>query len=82
MAVPDKIVVADKLARIERAWDPKVIAELNGQEVKLARLKGEFDWHLHEREDELFYVLGGRFRMEFRARAASSTAPSPTRRRR
>jgi mannose-6-phosphate isomerase-like protein (cupin superfamily) len=69
MAVPDKIVVADKLARIERAWDPKVIAELNGQEVKLARLKGEFDWHLHEREDELFYVLGGRFRMEFRDRS-------------
>jgi mannose-6-phosphate isomerase-like protein (cupin superfamily) len=64
----DKIVVAEKLARIARPWEPKIVAELNGQHVKLARLKGEFTWHHHEHEDELFYVLGGRFRMEFRDR--------------
>ncbi len=61
-----KINVRDKLSKITQHWDPKVIAELNGQEVKLARLKGEFVWHLHENEDELFYVLKGVLAMEFR----------------
>jgi mannose-6-phosphate isomerase-like protein (cupin superfamily) len=65
----DKVVVSDKLARIARPWEPKVVAELNGQHVKLVRFTGEFTWHHHEREDELFYVLGGRFRMEFRDRS-------------
>lgn len=47
-------------------WRPKVVAELNGQEVKLVKFKGEFVWHHHENQDELFLVWKGRFRVEFR----------------
>jgi mannose-6-phosphate isomerase-like protein (cupin superfamily) len=64
----DKVNVAQKLARITDHWSPKVVGELNGQEVKLVKFQGEFIWHHHEREDELFYVVHGRFRMEFRDR--------------
>ena len=65
----DKISLADKLAQIHEHWRPKVIGELNGQEVKLVKFQGEFVWHKHDAEDELFLVIGGRFRMEFRDRA-------------
>jgi mannose-6-phosphate isomerase-like protein (cupin superfamily) len=58
----------DKLARIDRHWSPRILAELNGQHLKIAKLKGEFVWHHHELEDELFLVLEGRLRMEFRDR--------------
>jgi len=64
----DKISLADKLAQIHEHWRPKVIGELNGQEVKLVKFQGEFVWHKHDAEDELFLVIGGRFRMEFRDR--------------
>jgi mannose-6-phosphate isomerase-like protein (cupin superfamily) len=64
----ERINLADKLARIHEHWRPRVIAELNGQEVKLVKFRGEFVWHKHEREDELFLVIGGRFRLEFRDR--------------
>jgi mannose-6-phosphate isomerase-like protein (cupin superfamily) len=64
----DKINVADKLALIAEHWRPKVIAELNGQEVKLVKFQGTFVWHHHEREDELFLGVRGRFRVEFRDR--------------
>ncbi len=64
----DKIVVAAKLKLFSDHWQPRVIAELNGQQVKLAKLLGAFDWHHHEAEDELFYVLEGRLRMELRDR--------------
>ena len=47
-------------------WSPKVVGELNGQHVKLVKFQGEFVWHHHEDEDELFLVVKGRFRMEFR----------------
>jgi mannose-6-phosphate isomerase-like protein (cupin superfamily) len=56
------------LARIAAPWDPHVVGDLNGQHVKLVKLHGEFVWHHHEREDELFLVLRGRFRMDFRDR--------------
>lgn len=49
-------------------WNPRIVGELNGQHVKLAKFKGEFIWHHHEREDELFYVVKGRLRMQFRDR--------------
>ena len=65
----DKISLADKLAQIHEHWRPKVIGELNGQEVKLVKFQGEFVWHKHDAEDELFLVIDGRFRMEFRDRA-------------
>ncbi|MEO8770702.1 MAG: cupin domain-containing protein [Ferruginibacter sp.] len=47
-------------------WSPKVIGELNGQAVKLAKVKGEFVWHDHKNEDELFFVVKGKLKIEFR----------------
>ncbi len=64
----NRIHLADKLALFSSHWDPKIIAELNGQHVKLAKIHGEFVWHHHEHEDELFLVLRGSFRMEYRDR--------------
>jgi len=61
-----KIQLEEKLSRFSEHWQPKIIAELNGQQVKLAKFQGPFVWHHHENEDELFLVLKGRFRMEFR----------------
>ena len=65
----EKVNVRDKLALFEELWSPKVVGELNGQHVKLVKLLGEFVWHHHEEEDELFLVVEGRFRMEFRDRS-------------
>jgi mannose-6-phosphate isomerase-like protein (cupin superfamily) len=64
----DKVNIADKFAKISEYWKPYIAAELNGQYVKLDKLKGEFVFHHHENEDELFLVVKGRFRMEFRDR--------------
>src|ERR1700692_2801676 len=63
----NKINLAEKLATISEYWKPYIAAELNGQLVKLDKLKGEFVWHHHENEDEMFLVVKGRFRIEFRA---------------
>lgn len=65
----DKINLAEKFARFSEHWSPKIVAELNGQHVKLVKLRGEFVWHHHEHEDELFFVVRGSFRMEFRDRS-------------
>ncbi|MEP6619654.1 MAG: cupin domain-containing protein [bacterium] len=59
-------MLADKLALFSEHWQPRIIGELNGQQVKLAKFQGAFDWHHHEHEDELFLVLRGTFRMELR----------------
>ena len=66
--VLEKIVLADKLAAFTDHWRPRIIGELNGQHVKLAKFAGEFVWHRHDQEDELFLVVRGRFRMELRDR--------------
>jgi mannose-6-phosphate isomerase-like protein (cupin superfamily) len=66
--MPEKVNIADKFAKISEYWKPYVAAELNGQLVKLDKLKGEFIWHHHEHEDELFLCVKGRFRIEFRDR--------------
>jgi mannose-6-phosphate isomerase-like protein (cupin superfamily) len=66
---PAVVDLAEKLARITKPWTPGIVAELNGQHVKLVKLLGEFVWHSHEHEDELFLVLDGSLRMEFRDRA-------------
>ena len=63
----DKINIASKFSQIHEYWKPYIAAELNGQYVKLDKLKGEFIFHHHENEDEMFLVVKGRFRMEFRA---------------
>jgi len=60
------INLAQKVELINEYWDPKIIAELNGQHVKIAKIKGQFLWHSHENEDELFYVLSGELVMHFR----------------
>jgi mannose-6-phosphate isomerase-like protein (cupin superfamily) len=67
-ATPDKVNLADKLARFSTHYDPKIVGELNGQHVKLVKFKGEFVWHSHETEDEMFLVLKGAFDMQFRDR--------------
>ena len=64
----EKVVLAEKLASIADCWKPHVVAELNGQLVKLVKLEGEFVWHHHELEDELFLVVSGRLEMRFRDR--------------
>ncbi len=64
----DKINLREKLSLFSDHWHPRLLAELNGQHVKIAKILGEFDWHTHEKEDELFLVIQGRFRMEFRDR--------------
>ena len=65
----EKINLAEKLRLIHEHWRPKVVGELNGQEVKLVKFQGTFVWHHHEQEDELFLGIRGRFRVELRDRA-------------
>ena len=61
-----KVNLVEKFNEIHEYWKPYIAAELNGQHVKLDKLKGEFIWHHHPNEDEMFLVVKGRFRMEFR----------------
>ena len=68
------IDIADKFAAIEEHWRPKVAAQLNGQDMRLVKIKGEFPWHSHPEADEMFLVWKGRFRMEFRDRAVDLAA--------
>jgi mannose-6-phosphate isomerase-like protein (cupin superfamily) len=62
----EKINLADKLSLFSDYFNPKVVGELNGQQVKLVKFKGPFVWHHHDHEDELFFVVNGSFDMEFR----------------
>lgn len=62
----DKINIAQKLALFTDYWNPRIAGELNGQHIKLAKFKGEFVWHKHENEDEMFMVIKGEFAMELR----------------
>ncbi len=68
MASVEKVNIAKKLSLFSDHWSPKIVGELNGQHVKLVKLLGEFVWHHHDEEDELFLVVVGRFKMEFRDR--------------
>jgi len=68
LASVDKVNIAEKLSLFDERWSPKIVGELNGQHVKLVKLLGEFVWHHHDEEDEMFLVVDGRFRMEFRDR--------------
>jgi len=64
----EKVNLAEKFAVFSEHWRPKVVGELNGQEVKIVKFQGQFVWHKHEAEDELFLAWRGRFRVEFRDR--------------
>lgn len=65
----EKVNLEEKFALLSEHWRPKVVGELNGQEVKLVKFQGAFPWHHHENEDELFLAVKGNFRLEFRDRA-------------
>lgn len=68
----DKINLNQKLSLINDHWNPRIIGELNGQYLKLVKFAGPFTWHHHETEDEMFLVVKGRFRMEFREAKGNS----------
>ncbi len=68
MSAPDKVSLREAFARFTDHWNPRIAGELNGQQIRLAKFQGEFVWHQHADEDELFLVVNGRFRMEFRDR--------------
>ncbi len=69
----DKINLAEKLGLISQHWKPHIVGELNNQQVKLVKFQGPFTWHHHENEDELFLVVKGRFRMEYREAAGEQS---------
>lgn len=62
----DKVNISEKLSTFSDYWNPRIVGELNGQHVKIAKFKGEFVWHKHDNEDEMFLVIKGKFQMEFR----------------
>lgn len=64
----EKVNIAEKLTLFNDHWSPKIVGELNGQHVKLAKLAGEFVWHHHDNEDELFLVVKGELTIKFRDR--------------
>lgn len=68
-----KVALAEKFAKIRDHWNPRIVGELNGQQVKLVKIRGTFDWHHHDNEDELFFVHRGSFRMELRDRTVELT---------
>ena|SRR5438132_844581 len=61
-----KINLAEKLSLIHDHWNPRIAGELNGQLIKLVKFQGPFTWHHHEKEDEMFFAVKGRFRMDYR----------------
>ena len=61
----EKVNIAEKLGQFNDHWNPRIIGELNGQMVKAVKLKGQFVWHHHDHEDELFLVVKGTLKMEF-----------------
>ncbi|SEL01328.1 cupin domain-containing protein [Parapedobacter koreensis] len=62
----DKVILAEKFPLFSEYWSPKIVGELNGQNVKLAKFNGEFVWHKHDYEDEMFFVVDGVLKIEFR----------------
>ncbi len=64
----DKVNIENKFSQFDEHWQPKIVGELNGQYVKLAKLKGEFVWHQHESEDEMFMVIKGQLLIKLRDR--------------
>jgi mannose-6-phosphate isomerase-like protein (cupin superfamily) len=66
-----KINLAEKLSLIHDHWNPRIVGELNGQHLKLVKFQGPFTWHHHENEDEMFFVVQGRFRMDYRENGQS-----------
>ena len=72
---PQPINLSDKLSLFSDHWHPRIVAELNGQQVKLAKLIGEFEWHAHEQEDELFLVIEGSLEIELENAPTAKLGP-------
>jgi len=64
----EKINIKDKLSKFTDYWNPRIVGKLNGQHIKLVKAQGEFVWHKHDQEDEMFYLLEGILKIEFRNR--------------
>ncbi|QDP39846.1 cupin domain-containing protein [Radiobacillus deserti] len=62
----DKVNVTEKFKLFNEHWSPKIVGEVNDAHIKLAKLKGEFEWHYHEKEDEMFFVIKGRLLLRLR----------------
>ncbi|WP_312553964.1 cupin domain-containing protein [Empedobacter brevis] len=62
----NKVTLSEKFSLFSEYWSPKIVGELNGQHVKLVKLNGEFVWHKHDNEDEMFFVINGTLKIEFR----------------
>ena len=62
----EKVNINDKLTQFSDHWSPKIVGELNGQQVKLVKFRGDFVWHKHDNEDEMFMVINGAFEMHLR----------------
>ena len=75
MTTPTTITLDEKYAQFDDHWSPHIVAELNGQHVKIAKVKGEFIWHRHENEDELFMVLKGTLYIDFREGGTRTIGP-------
>ena len=71
----DKINLLQKFSLISDHWNPRIAGELNGQYLKLVKFQGPFTWHHHETEDEMFLVVKGKFRMEFREGSDAEASP-------
>lgn len=67
----EKVNLSEKMARVHDYWNPRIVGELNDSYVKVVKLQGEFVWHHHDNEDELFWVIKGTLRMDFRDRQVS-----------
>ena len=74
ICIMQKVIIAEKLAGFSDYWSPKIVGELNGQQVKLVKLKGEFVWHKHDAEDEMFLVIDGVLSIEFRDKTVELNA--------
>jgi len=70
----DSINLEEKFEQLDGYWDPKIVASLNGQEVRIAKVKGAFVWHQHDHEDELFMVYKGQLTLQFRDRNVTLNA--------
>ena len=66
--MPDKVNIAEKLSSFSDQWAPRIVARYNGNEVRIAKVCGEFIWHKHDETDELFLILEGELDLEFRDR--------------
>ncbi len=70
----EKVNLAEKLSMFDDCWHPRIVGELNGQHVKVAKFEGEFPWHQHDEEDELFFVVQGQLTIRLRDQDVSLEA--------